>query len=544
MMNILHLTDLHIANPNGTNEALRKGYYKEYIYDLKKSFVDKQIDMIFVTGDIVDCCNVDNYEHAANVLRYLAKTLSVPLDKVFICNGNHDVNRDTGSRLEFDEFSESLSEGKNKVFSSDYYSGYKINNDLVLTIDSINKNYAEGYPSTTIVESIVDGLVSEVEKQKVENLFILSHHATYVGEMATLATIDEGDNWSKDHIWLAGDLIFRRVAREPNISGKAFWFAGDVHMPQHLVIDDRRIISTTGSLNFIGGDVKGTTMPPSVRLMNSNKIDRSSQFEYKRHNHKGTGCEGKWNEVHVSAIKRQLSDDSSGTISQNNITPNTGTYNPSNSYVTNSNHEDQKNNLLIWNAEFDTKLKDNVNRNKLYRFGQFSKGGELTSLSWISITQLFQDPSIYGEVVKSFRDAIKCKSSTFGIEKQDCLIVGIDNWGAILSARLGAATNIRSCGIGVKGGNESYDDAEIVNSSLTSIIKSKKLVFVVSDILATGNTIKNVYRDLSLDEVVRKVSLSVFVDLSRNYIHLPFFDNNVVLCGSIKIPVIETRQIF
>jgi pyrimidine operon attenuation protein/uracil phosphoribosyltransferase len=409
-------------------------------------------------------------------------------------------------------------------------------------IDSINENYSTGLPSSEIVEKIVDDIVSNVHQQNVENVFILAHHATDGGEMAVFATLDEGVDWSKKHMWYSGDLIFRRIAREPNISGKAFWFAGDVHMPQHLVIDNKRVISLTGSMNFIGGATKGTTMAPSVRLINSESINQSIQFEYKRVNHQGTGCEGDWIEVPIDAVCRESNGSKRDTVAH--PTPiNTTPDSVAKDIAPRCEPQSEVGRLVVWNNAFDNVLKEAVRRKQLYQFGQFSKGDKLTSLAWIGITQLFQAPAIYGEVVKNFRDALKEVVTKAGFNKENCLIVGIDNWGAILSARLGAATNIRSCGIGVNGGNESYDDAEIVNSQLKQIIQNKRLVFLVSDVLATGSTVSQVYTDLALEHNEMVVNLSVFGDTSRGYEGVPEFNSNVVLCGSVKIPVIESSKL-
>lgn len=540
-MNILHLTDLHISNPTGINEALRKGYYKEYIYDLKASIEGQDIDMIFVTGDIVDRCSFENYTHAGDVLRYLASELSVSIDKLFVCNGNHDVDRTTGSREEFDAFSESLSGDKNKVFSSKYFSGYRVGDDLVLVVDSINENYATGLPCTEVVEKIADGIVENVHEQKVENVFILAHHATDGGEMSVFATLDEGEDWSKKHMWLAGDHIFRRIARKPTISGKAFWFAGDVHMPQHLVIDDQRVISIIGSLNFTGGSVGGTTMAPSVRLLDTEDIHHSSQFDYKRVNHGGTGCEGDWNKTLITAVSRKPSESARETPSnkQNQAADEPDTVKTE---VIEKVQIENLSSIQSWDERFALKLQETVKRKSLCQFGRFSNGGEYTSLTWLSITRLFQDPSIYGDVVKNFRDIIVEKSEISRFKKCDCLIVGIDNWGAILAARLGAATNIRSCGIGVNGSNDSYETTEVVNMQLKKITQNKKLVFLVSDVVATGTTISKVYKDLELDAIDMVVNLSMFADNSRAYANLPKFDANFVLCDSVKIPVIETNK--
>ncbi len=539
-MNILHLTDLHISNPAGKSEALRKGYYKEYIYALKTSLEDQDIDMIFVTGDIVDRCSFENYTHAENVLRYLANELSVSIGKLFICNGNHDVDRTTGSRKEFDAFSESLSGSKNRVFLSDFFSGYRVEDDLVLVIDSINKNYTSGLPCSEIVEDIADSIVEHISEQKVENVFILAHHATDGGQMSVFATLDEGDDWSKKHIWLAGDHIFRRIGKKPTISGKVFWFAGDVHMPQHLVIDDQRVISIIGSLNFTGGSVGGTTMAPSVRLLDTENIYCSSQFDYKRVNHTGTGCEGHWSKTSISAVSRK--SDESIKVTPSNKQPKTAEPDSVIPEAIEKTRRDKVSNIQLWDKEFDLKLQETVKRKSLCQFGRFSNGAEYTSLIWLSITQLFQDYSIYGDVVKNFRDVIVDKSSCSELKKSDCLIVGIDNWGSILSARLGAATNIRSCGIGVNGGNDSYESVEVVNMQLKKITQSKKLVFLVSDVLATGSTIRKIYEDLDLDSTNMVVNLSIFADNSRSYVNLPQFDENIVLCGSVKIPIIKTNK--
>ena len=76
MINILHITDLHLENFEGdSDEFLRKGFYKEYIDRLYQSLNYKHdsvnIDYLIVTGDFINIGTVENYSSIKQILDYI-----------------------------------------------------------------------------------------------------------------------------------------------------------------------------------------------------------------------------------------------------------------------------------------------------------------------------------------------------------------------------------------------------------------------------------------------------------------------------------------
>ncbi|MCU8437367.1 metallophosphoesterase [Vibrio vulnificus] len=533
-MNILHITDLHIDSPDGTSEALRVAFFKEYLYPLIEKLSEHDIDAIFVTGDIVNKSKFENYQHAKIVLTYLADSLNLPLSSVFICNGNHDVLQSNGDISEFENFVNFFDADKQLAFEGDYYKGFHVNDDIVIVLNSINSNYKTGCPNNSNADTLSDLVINKVSDLQPNNVYTLSHHPTETGGQQALSTLDEGEDWGKKHIWSGGDLLFRRLSKKPNIRGLAFWFSGDVHIPEHVVIDSQRVILTAASCNLVGGNTHNSSVRASVRYFSSNDINKSILFEFKLDTHSGIGLDGEWQKIEIEAITR-------GNPTKEAKTKLERSFSENNKIQLNNHSKLSK--ISIIDKTLDREINDHVHRNGLYQFGRFLKRRSLTSLSWISITQLFQEQSIYGKVIKEFRDVIKKEFDNSNFERKQCLIIGIDNWGAILSSRLGAATNLRSCGIGVKGGNESYDDVEIINENLKKIVSNKKIVFLVSDVVATGNTLNSLYQELDLVNVEYVYNLSIFLDQTRGTDFLPSFAHNYVLCGSIKTPVIDSDKL-
>jgi len=91
-MNILHLTDLHFSNKS--SDLHRQGkIIEQMVDDISK---DKEgIDILLFTGDLVDIGNsVETFQNAKkDILDRIIEKFDLSVDKVFICPGNHDVDR-------------------------------------------------------------------------------------------------------------------------------------------------------------------------------------------------------------------------------------------------------------------------------------------------------------------------------------------------------------------------------------------------------------------------------------------------------------------
>ena len=98
---ILHITDLHIADPLSSEEPLGVPGYRQYLRELVNKALATApgpFDCIVATGDFIDRRRTANFEHATEVLHYLASSVGLELRHVAVCPGNHDVIWDLDSQ--------------------------------------------------------------------------------------------------------------------------------------------------------------------------------------------------------------------------------------------------------------------------------------------------------------------------------------------------------------------------------------------------------------------------------------------------------------
>lgn len=530
-MNILHITDLHINNPKDHEEALREAFYPEYLDKLiQKINNDQSIDFIFVTGDIVNHAKVDNYSHAFEVLKYFSIKLNVPIENVYVINGNHDVDRKTGSLNEFNAFAAQFNTNKNKLTSGTRYELYKATKDnAILCLNSIGSSFANGH-SSPLNNAIKDEIVCAVRKNKICNLFVLSHHPAESYETQNQAPFDESDNmWSEKHIWPDGGSLYKRLSSKSTISGLGFWFAGDVHRNEYALIDGSRVLSVVSCLNATS---KSTSKRlPEVRVISENNYKKSTLYCYSFSGHNGTGLEGEWESKESPAYP--IGNDNQASEKQDK---NTVTIEPIQTTILSS-----KISLIC--EEFEKQIHDEIANRRLYEFGRFDTSTKLISLSWVSTQGLLQDYPLFSKVINSFKKQIEGLIPK-EVNKKECILIGIDLWGAILSSRLGTATNIPNCCVAIRSQRDSYDEAERINKTLKNIVQGKKIIFVISDVIATGRSISTTYDTLKGTNHSSWYNLAILCDPSQN--RGSCFENytgNYYLCGSVKMPIIENDKL-
>lgn len=97
-MRILHLSDLHFGIEKSKNKAIedidsRDNYMEELLDQVREIAEEKQIKYVFITGDIAYTAKKQEYEKASKWIRALINVCNIPASSVFICPGNHDVDR-------------------------------------------------------------------------------------------------------------------------------------------------------------------------------------------------------------------------------------------------------------------------------------------------------------------------------------------------------------------------------------------------------------------------------------------------------------------
>ena len=95
MQVILHLSDLHFGcDKSDSARALRQLALDGITSAILKLEPEWRPTIVCLSGDIAYRGKCSEYEEAARWLERLLKELSIPLDHVVICAGNHDIDRD------------------------------------------------------------------------------------------------------------------------------------------------------------------------------------------------------------------------------------------------------------------------------------------------------------------------------------------------------------------------------------------------------------------------------------------------------------------
>lgn len=93
-MRILHLSDLHFGfDYTETSKATRANYMRSLDLELERIASKTPFDYVLITGDIAWKAKSTDYDSAREYLSELLNKCGVSASHVFICPGNHDVDR-------------------------------------------------------------------------------------------------------------------------------------------------------------------------------------------------------------------------------------------------------------------------------------------------------------------------------------------------------------------------------------------------------------------------------------------------------------------
>lgn len=536
-MNVLHITDFHIRNPNPLNdsdrfEALRFNYYEEYLKDAL-SLVKESIDYIVVTGDLVDIGKFDNYDQVGNIISFISSELNVSNERIFLTNGNHDVCRASGDRSKFLELRDNYDGLKTIIASGDRYILYRLENNAgLLSIDSIGDNFNDGLPRA-LEKVVADKIVRDVKDGKFSSLIVLSHHPALSYLVQNQAPFDESNSdWSSQHMWHDGGYLFNRLASSTNVRNEVYWFSGDIHRPEYTIIDGNKHLIVGSSLNSIDGMTSG--IPPSIFILKSEEKYRNELVQIKRTNlgHNNKGLVGHWERTSLSANHFGKKDIQTPNVNRDIAQPKN---------TENSQSKSLSRSHTLVDKSLENFLYKSVSERGLYHFGKVETSHDYTSLGWVYTSSMLNLSGVYLKVINTLKKKVE-ELITGKISKRDCIIIGLDHWGAILAARLGAATNIKSCCLAVNDENRAYDSLEVANEELVAIVKKKKMVFVVSDVISTGYSVSKVSNSSLFNEGSNWYALCIIFDpLQSRGQMLSKYSHTYYLCGKISMPLVKNE---
>ena len=114
-MRFLHISDLHFGIENRsefkeTSKTIRKNYMDTLTEQIKGIAAKEPVEFVLLTGDVAWKAAEDEYEEAKEWLTCLLETCGLKSDKLYICPGNHDINRKNVDEILYPESQEKARE--------------------------------------------------------------------------------------------------------------------------------------------------------------------------------------------------------------------------------------------------------------------------------------------------------------------------------------------------------------------------------------------------------------------------------------------------
>ena len=158
-MRILHISDLHFRSN-------RSVYEQNLIISklVKKLSLATPIDLCLFTGDLVfSGTNSKDFEEAKEILfDVIYRELGIPITKIIICPGNHDLNRDENSKAIVNYFDSEIS--TNHKLNSEYHSP---SNDLKTSHKPLS-NFNLFRKTHFLIDTDIENEFYTVHKRKID----------------------------------------------------------------------------------------------------------------------------------------------------------------------------------------------------------------------------------------------------------------------------------------------------------------------------------------------------------------------------------------
>lgn len=556
---VLHLTDFHIDNPSGDDEPLRDGFYRQYIKCFSQALNDypdthnKSIDAIVITGDFVNGgINKDNFSHAEKVIQHLCEKFNVQQERVFVCNGNHDIDRPlefqsdfVGARRLYNDFAGKFGNGKRADESKRYSlvkTGFGVH---VLLIDSTLYAYGESRPGDISVNEM-DDIYNAIDEQEIgqeELLIVASHHPVYAfrSPFGPNPDPDDEDKWNKKHLWESAPRLSLKLNR--NFKNPILWLSGDIHVADqqrdgiiHAVVTGRFGTSTKsiqtlarrqGRLVVISsrGKFKSWLCQYEPRgHVDDQENERWIVFPAHYPNdsdHENSGGSDETHQTEEQAKERE--DDKSTGKLQEEIPP----------------HQPR-----ILSELLQAKIIETITKNRLYHLGRYATSENEASLAWVPMGGLMNSGELFPFIVTAMSQHI----NKLLADSNECnsIIVGLDSWGAILASQLSVITGIENICIAARAGGRTHTPLETIGIAMQDNLRKFEHVILVSDVIGTGSTLKYVHEKscekMSAEQKqnIKWTVLSVICDKQRDRRStLGFAYSNMTACSDLEMPILS-----
>lgn len=540
---ILHITDFHIIDPNGTDEHLRKNFYREYIDGMVKAMKENSAfppDIIVATGDFVEKRTAENFNHAYTVLKYVADKTNLTLNEVLVCCGNQDFDREcevTGNpviaRKEYNEFAGKLG-NRNSVIANERAVLCKPKDRVwCLLIDSTlgyNRVSSPGKISDVEIDQIVNNFIIDQNIPN-EDLLVIGTHFPTENFPNSPSAYEEPDFYQK-HFWSSAIPLRKRI-QDTRKGGRTLWLYGDIHSSDHIesvagfyhVVTGRLGTNRESQLRRQAKIIKisnDLSIPPEILTLEYVLPGHFTQTHYGDWN-------GEWGRIRSlnPPSKSQLKEHKKKGIDLR----------PPEEVI-------DAPTIEVVNAKLEKVIIDTIKRKDLYTLGRFHTSDHGVSLGWVSIGPLLNSADIIASIIPEMVDWLHKK---IGIDTiaDDVLLIGIDCWGAVLASQISVSLGTISHCIAARGRGKWHTLHEKINKTIIDNIEKASIVVFISDVLATGYSIKDIYDEIQKQLTVAKsskrwISLSLFMDEHNpTRAKCEFIEIHGTVCKSLRMPVLS-----
>lgn len=532
---ILHITDLHLDNFEGTEEHLRKGYYKEYIDGLAEKIISSKLNInsIVVSGDLVNRGKIENFDFVGNILEFLANKFDVPKEKICFCIGNHDFkyneenNEGTNSEIVRKPYSDFVnSYNHNELYANQRFALIKIDESVYyLSVDSTlgsHETKFRGKPGI-INQKEIDDIVTDVIRERIppSSLLLIGCHYPIISFPSGLAAEGE-ENWEENHLWKSAIPLRKRINNLKSLN--KIWFMGDCHIPDHIEFEDAYFIMTGrfgGTTNVT--EIKHITQIPRQCKVISFSTEKEKitihTFSFEPTTHKDNPNYGNWTskEGEVRPIKPKEIE---STISSN-----------------------QKSRVLkLIHPDTEDMILSRILENDLYSFGRYVTSENNTSLGWVNINQLLNSTKLLSNIIDK---SLKFISEHIHLEFTESIVIGLDFWGSIIGSQISARSGIKNFSVATRGNGQYHSLFELSNNYLEhELTKCKEILFVI-DVISCGDTLNRlIEKCLAINSSLTFNVISIISNSStlkdENFIKIQAAGT---FCEKLKIPVIQNDEL-
>lgn len=555
---ILHITDLHLSDiGGGSREFLRIGSYREYLRDMwdqMSPHIGGTVDIIVATGDFVDRGRTGHFEHAQSILIELARLAGVDKSRVVVCLGNHDIIRreelagqHTAARAPFREFASQFGNG-NCAKNSNRAALISFDNRLhCLMLDGTFGAMEPDIPGLLDTDA-ADELINEFVRAVPEDeILVVGSHYPISPFPDDFAIGSEGPDYVRRHFWIGAVDFKRRVARVRK-RAPTLWLFGDVHHPDgYRQESDIHIITGRLGVSVPLPPKPESQLPRQARSVVLDQGDFrvcdvfTANFHQTSHLPQPQG--GEWSVVpspvrQTGLLYRSASMATNGADTE--IAGSTRRVGMSEVSGVTATLLDQNLNDAIY---------ERIRDESLYRMGRFRTSGSSDSLGWVSIGQILGSVSYLPRFCSA---SLAWLWKSFDIKPHrngdTVLFLGIDCWGASVASLLAVACGSSSLCVAVRADGRYHTAGELVDSDVASATKRARIVVVVTDVIATGQSIASVYSRIQLadPDAVRAeqrwIALAVLVDANKKILEpCRFLAGLGAACLDIKLPSVPSE---